>query len=108
MGNYIRKPIQRVDWTPEKLDELKRRYPDEGNKALSEHFGCNPSVIKNEAEKLGLKKSDAWKSKNARECGKKSLPKKTEAERITAGMKKRAIFSGFLYTRGNVTAHIGR
>lgn len=49
-----------MKWTAQKREWLRELYPDKPNTFLAEFFGCSYTAIKNQAVKLGLKKSQAY------------------------------------------------
>ncbi|WP_175762256.1 HNH endonuclease signature motif containing protein [Burkholderia anthina] len=47
----------RVFWTPEQVEVLRRRYPNERAEVLAELFGCSVDRVYTKAAKLGVTKS---------------------------------------------------
>lgn len=50
----------KVFWTPEQVEALRRRYPNERAESLAEFFGVSVQRIYAKAAKLGIKKSEEF------------------------------------------------
>ena len=55
MANQIR-------WTPEKLDRLRRLYPEGDTVALAMLFNVTPNALKNTAKRYGIRKTHEYRS----------------------------------------------
>jgi len=90
-----------MKWTPEKLEQLKRRYPAEDNAVLAREFGCSRKALAYRAHCEGLRKSDA-----ANEARYAALSRRL----VGRGMRgiRREIATGTLITLGNVTTHLSK
>lgn len=49
--------MKKYDWTPERIEELKKLYPNKKSKDIAKHFGFSIYAIYNMAYALKLKKS---------------------------------------------------
>ena len=52
-------------WSNDELALLKKRYPDESAAVIADAIGCSIDLVYAKASRLGLKKSDAFKSSPA-------------------------------------------
>jgi len=52
-------------WSDDELALLKKRYPDESTAVIAAAIGCSIDLVYAKASRLGLKKSDAFKSSPA-------------------------------------------
>ncbi len=81
-----------MKWTPEKIEELRRRYPHEDNGKLARELGCSRNALAFRASFLGIRKTKA-----ANEA------RYTLLGRMEDG--KRRIATGVVTTRNGVTTH---
>lgn len=85
------KPSRNRRWTPAELDELRHRYADEATQRIAADIARTPRACYGMADKLGLRKSDAYLAK------------------VVAALAKAGAASGksSLFTPGNVPWNAG-
>jgi hypothetical protein len=88
-----------MKWTPEKIEELRRRYPHEDNGPLARDLGCSRKALAFRASHLGIRKTQA-----ANEARHARLARKPPAH--LDGCERREIRTGTLIIRGNVITHL--
>jgi hypothetical protein len=88
-----------MKWTPEKLEELRRRYPHEDNGRLARELGCSRKALAFRASYLGIRKTDA-----ANEARYAALSRRAAPEAM--GGQQRQIATGTVIVRGNVLTHL--
>lgn len=88
-----------MKWTPEKIEELRRRYPHEDNGTLAREFGCSRKALVFRASHLGLRKTEAANEARYAAMSRRPAPPGEDGER-------RQIATGTLIVRGNVLIHL--
>ena len=88
-----------MKWTPEKLTQLRRRYPVEDNSTLAREFGCSRKALAFRASTLGIKKTDSYNEARYARLG----PKAPEA--LLRGTR-RQIATGTIIVKGNTLTHL--
>lgn len=82
-------------WTPEKIEELRIRYPNEDNKVLAKEFGCTVKALAYRASVNGIRKSE---EANQRRYEKSAVTSSDEGV-------KRHIATGTVIVRPGVLIH---
>jgi hypothetical protein len=88
-----------MKWTPEKNEELRRRYPHEDNGRLARELGCSRKALAFRASFLGIRKTDAANEARYAALARRIAPESMEGER-------REIATGTVIVRGNVLTHL--
>jgi hypothetical protein len=90
-----------MKWTPEKIAELKKRYPHEDNATLAPDLGCTVKALAFRASSLGIKKTNRANEARYDNMGRK----KNEPESL-ARCPRRQIATGTLFYTGNGVTHL--
>lgn len=88
-----------MKWTPEKIEELRRRYPHEDNGRLARELGCSRKALVFRASYLGIRKTEAANEARYAAMSRRIAPENME------GMR-REIATGTVIVRGNVLVHL--
>ncbi len=88
-----------MKWTPEKLQSLRTRYPNEDNGLLARELGCSRKALAFRASSLGIKKTEAFNEARFARLG-------TKAPAHLADGERRTIATGTVIIRGNVLTHL--
>ncbi|MGU7780495.1 HNH endonuclease [Burkholderia sp. PU8-34] len=75
----------KVFWTPEQIEILRRRYPNERAEVLAEFFGCKVLRVYSKAAELGLKKTPEFFA--SAESGRAGHDDRGVAGRFVKGME---------------------
>lgn len=54
--------MQKIEWTPERVEQLRTLYPDNTAQTVGEIMGLRTRQVYNKAASLGLEKSEAFKA----------------------------------------------
>ncbi len=88
-----------MKWTPEKVDSLRRRYPDEESARLARDLGCSAKAVALLASRLGIRKSAGFIEARYRKAGVARPGARLDGAR-------RVIATGTVIVRGNVLTHL--
>jgi len=88
-----------MKWTPEKIDQLKSRYPHEDNGALARDLGCSRKALAFRASSLGIKKTASFNEARYARLGPQIPPHLMRGAR-------RQIATGTIIVRGNTLTHL--
>lgn len=93
---------KRVAWTPEKIEEVRRRYPHEDTDRLAAELGCSHKALVYRACILGVHKTDEAKAAIFTRVAQSNF----DARHDVATAKKRRIATGVLFEDRGLTVHL--